>query len=399
MKDIKKAREITLYYSISVYVGMASAVIGPSLLILAEQTGSSLKEISNIFPARAGSYLVGSWLAGILFDRYRGHKLLTGGLAVMGITLGLVPGLADPIRLILLIVGMGLAIGLVDVGCNTLLFRVKSINIATVMNGLHFFYGLGSFFAPIILAGSLHFQAGIQWGYWGLALFSLLILGQIIHLPEPGHLIHSTLQVKKENAHTSPNRSLLILVIALFFFAFVGVEIGFGDWVYTYILQMGLGDERAAVLLTSVYWGAFTLGRLISIPLASYLIPRKLVLGNLLGAFIGLGLVLIFPENPTAVWSGTIILGLSLASMFPTMLTLAENLMPMTGKINSRFFISGSIGSMIVPWLIGRNVDVVGPIIIIRVLFLTLVIAGLMFAILSWISIETPAENSAGGIK
>ncbi len=392
MKDIKKTRKIALYYSISVYVGMASAVIGPPLLILAEQTGSSLKEISNIFPARAGSYLIGSWLAGILFDRYRGHKLLTGGLSVMGITLGLVPGLADSLRLILLIVGMGLAMGLVDVGCNTLLFRVKSINIGPAMNGLHFFYGLGSFFAPIILAGSLHYQAGIQWGYWGLALFSILILGQIIHLPEPGPLIHNTQQGDRENIHSSPNRSLLILVIALFFFAFVGVEIGFGDWVYTYILQMGLGDERAAILLTAVYWGAFTIGRLISIPLATYLKPRKLVLGNLLGAFIGLGLVLIFPENPPAVWSGTIILGFSLASMFPTMLTLAENLMPMTGKITSRFFIGGSIGSMFVPWLIGRNVDIVGPIIIIRVLFLTLVLAGLMFAVLSWISKKHPQK-------
>jgi FHS family Na+ dependent glucose MFS transporter 1 len=173
---MEKNRQIALYYSISSYVGMGTAILGPSILYLVNQTHSSLTELSFIFPARAGSYLLGSWLSGILFDRYRGHRLLVLGLIVMGITLTVIPFLISPIGLVVMILGMGVAMGLVDVGCNTLLFRVEAVNIGPAMNGLHFFYGLGSFLAPLILAGSLKLEGGIQWGYGGLGIFSILVL-------------------------------------------------------------------------------------------------------------------------------------------------------------------------------------------------------------------------------
>lgn len=395
MAKIKNIRWISLYYSVSIYVGIASAVLGPSLLYLVDQTNSSLTELSIIFPVRAGSYMIGSWLAGLLFDRYRGHKLLTIGLVVMGITLGMIPGLENSIRLVLLILAMGLAMGLVDVGCNTLLFRIQSIKIGPVMNGLHFFYGLGSFLAPLILAGSLQIQDSIQWGYWGLGLFSILVLGQVFQLSEP--TISDSGDVKSEESpgEDSSNQAALVWIIALFFFAFVGVEIGYGDWLYTYTIKSLLAAEEGAILLVSVYWGAFTVGRLISIPLAAKIKSITLLLGDLIGAFLGLGLVLIFPTSSAALWCGTIILGISLASIFPTALTFAESIMPMTSKTTSIFFISGSVGTMVVPWVIGRYVEEVGPIFIIRVLFIILVFAGIMFGILPKYT-KTPAVKLAG---
>ena len=387
---MEKKRQIALYYSISSYVGMATAILGPSILYLVNQTGSSLTELSFVFPARAGSYLIGSWISGILFDRYRGHRLLVLGLAVMGISLALVPFLLSSVGLVSMILAMGLAMGLVDVGCNTLLFRVRDIKIGPVMNGLHFFYGLGSFLAPLILAGSLKFQDDIQWGYWGLGIFSLISLIQLIKLSEPTSPGVEPAASEILPAEGSKHRSILILMIAIFYFAFVGVEIGYGDWLYTYSLQSHLADDQGAVLLTSIYWGAFTAARLVSIPLAARFKSKKILLGDLAGAFMGLGLVLFFPGSRTALWMGTIILGASLASIFPTALTYVETFMPMTGKITSRFFVSGSIGSIFLPWIIGRYVEGVGPQIIIYVLSITLVIAGLMFFLFSRFSRKMP---------
>ncbi|MCJ7717274.1 MAG: MFS transporter, partial [Anaerolineales bacterium] len=191
----------------------------------------------------------------------------------------------------------------------------------------------------------------------------------------------------------SPNLKLKILVIALFFFSFVGVELGFGDWISTYAIRMGIADERAAVFLASAYWGAFTISRLISIPLSNRFQPQILVLADLIGSFIGLGMILVVPGLSIVAWCGTIILGLSMASLFPTMLTLADNLVPMTGKITSWFLISGSIGSMLVPWLIGRNVESSGPLVIIQVLFILLLISVLTFFLLSRLQKKHPQEN------
>ena len=393
---MEKQRQIALYFSMSSYVGMATAILGPSILYLVDQTHSSLTEMSFIFPARAGSYLLGSWLSGILFDRYRGHRLLVLSLVVMGITLSAVPFLLSPISLVMMIIGMGLAMGLVDVGCNTLLFRIKSINIGPVMNGLHFFYGLGSFLAPLILVGSLKLQNNIRWGYLGLGIFSFIVLAQLIKLPEPTLPVNEITENEEARTEATNHKSILILMIAIFYFAFVGVEIGYGDWLYTYSLQSHLADDQGAVLLTSVYWGAFTASRLISIPLAARFKANRILFGDLAGAFLGLGLVLFFPGSRSALWMGTIILGASLASIFPTALTYVETLMPMTGRITSRFFVSGSIGSIFLPWIIGRYVEGVGPQIIIYVLSATLVLAGMMFYLFSYYSTKTPAGGSAG---
>ena len=396
MNKSQKKRSLILYFSTFIYMGMASAILGPSFLKLVEQTNSTLTDLSILFPLRSGAYLIGSWLAGMLYDRSNGNKLLTGSLIVMGVTLGLVPIFTEPTSLILTFMVLALAMSLIDVGGNTLLFRIQASNLGPAMNALHFFYGLGSFVAPLILAGSLHYQGGIHWGYWGLALMSLPVLGQLINLPAPENPDNNPKQSDEQRREAVSKKTVLIPVIALFFFSFVGVELGFGDWISTFSLRIGLADQRAAIILTSVYWGAFTVGRLISIPLAARLKPRQLVLGDLVGAIIGLGLVLIFPKDRTAVWVGTMILGFSLASMFPAMLTLTEGLMPMTGKITSLFLISGSLGAMFVPWLIGRNVEVTGPIVIIWVLFSILTLGGIMFFILSRLSKKPPQDNPRG---
>lgn len=395
MENNTKKRWIILYYSIFIYVGISGAVFGPSLLKLVEQTHSSLSEISLIFPTRAFSYLVGSWIAGFLYDEFRGHKILIRILPLIAITLGLIPLLKNPVAVIVVSMVMAISTGLVDVGCNILLFRIPEINIAPVMSGLHFFFGLGAFLAPMILAVSLQLSNGIAWGYWGLGLFSILILVQFIGLKEP-ELNKPLPEIDKISGKLDPqNQKRIIWVIALFFFTFVGVEIGYGDWLAAYSIKSGLVNENTAIILTSIYWGAFTFSRLISIPLATRLESRKILLVDVVGAVIGLGLVFFFPQRIEMLWIGTTILGFSVASLFPTMLTFAESLMSMTGRVTSLFFISGSVGSIFLPWLIGRSVESQGPGFIIRVLFFTLLLAGTIFIVLMRLS-KKPAAEAAG---
>jgi FHS family Na+ dependent glucose MFS transporter 1 len=374
---------------------MSGAVFGPSIVKLVEQTDSSLGEISLIFPTRAFSYLVGSWIAGFLYDKYRGHKILVRILPFMAITLGLIPFLKNPLAVIFVSMLLAMATALVDVGCNILLIRVPDINIAPAMSGLHFFFGLGAFLAPMILAGSLQFTNGIAWGYWGLGLLSILLLVQFIGLKELEINSPSSENDKRTGKLNPQNQKLILWVIALFFFAFVGVEIGYGDWLSAYSITSGLATEKTAILLTSTYWGAFTFSRLISIPLAMKVKVKSILFIDVAGAIVGLGLVFLFPLQIQMLWIGTIILGLSVASLFPTMLTFAEGLMSMTGKVTSIFFVSGSVGSIFLPWLIGRSVETQGPDFIIQALFFTLLLAGMVFIVLMRLS-KKPAAKAAG---
>jgi FHS family Na+ dependent glucose MFS transporter 1 len=388
-----RIRLITLYYSAYIYLGMAAAIIGPSLLKLVEQTGSNLTRLSLIFPIRAGSYLLGSWLVGPLFDRPRSHRLLALGLVVMGISLGLVPLAINPTPLFLTLVAMGVAMAAVDVGGSSLLFRIRGINLGPAMNGLHFFFGLGSFLSPLILAGSFHIDGQIQRAFLGLGLFSLFILVLMIRLEGPEASQEDAVAGKGDDTGVPSYQRLLIPIIMLFFFAYVGTEVGYGDWLSTYSLTSGLADEKGAVLLTSLYWGAFTAGRLVSIPLAMKLKANNLLAISLTGAVAGLGLVLFSPSVNNLMWIGTMVLGFSLSSIFPTMLTYSERLMSMSGKTTSWFFISGSIGSAFAPWIIGRFIERTGPGIITRVLFIFLIMAAGVFSLLTWLTKNHPQNG------
>jgi fucose permease len=54
------------------------------------------------------------------------------------------------------------------------------------------------------------------------------------------------------------------------------------------------------------------------------------------------------------LWLGTILFGISQASIFPTFLTLAEERMHITGTIAGLFLVGAGVGGMILPWLIGQ---------------------------------------------
>jgi fucose permease len=122
-----------------------------------------------------------------------------------------------------------------------------------------------------------------------------------------------------------------------------------------------LSNEVAAAYLTANFWGALTLGRLLGIPIASRIRPRWILLGDLFGCLASVGILLLWSSSPTALWLGTAGLGLFMASVFPTAITLGERRVGITGQTTSWFLVGASLGAMTLPWLIGRLFESVGP--------------------------------------
>ena len=52
------------------------------------------------------------------------------------------------------------------------------------------------------------------------------------------------------------------------------------------------------------------------------------------------------------VWLATGLFGLAMASIFPTILTYAERVMPVTGRVASLFVVGAALGEMLVPLLV-----------------------------------------------
>ncbi len=369
------------YYAAFIALGLTSASLGPTLSGLAANTGTAISQISVLFTARAFGYLLGSLLGGRLFDRMRGHPVMALMLAGMVGSMALVPGLSLLWLLAGAILLIGVAEGVVDVGGNTLIVWVHRGDVGPYMNGLHFFYGVGAFISPLIVGQVLLRSGGdIAWAYWIVALLMLPVVLYVARQPSP---VNQDV-VEKESA-AKPASPVLVALISLFIFLYVGAEISFGGWISTYAVTLGLATPAAAAYLTSGFWGALTVGRLLAIPLAARFRPRTILLVDLLGCMAAVGLILVYPASLTVAWVGSIGAGLFMASVFPTTLSLAERRMPITGQVTSWFFVGASLGSMTVPYIIGQLFESTGPVVTMIAILICLVLAvGVYTRVVGW---------------
>src|SRR5438132_1549884 len=140
------------YYVAILALGLATAVLGPTLPGLARQTQSSASVISLVFPAISLGYMLGALRAGCWYDRVPGHRLLAAALLLMAVMLALVPLMSQLWLLAAVLFVLGMAQGAVDVGGNTLVIWVHQERVAPWMNGLHFCFGIGSVLAPLIVS-------------------------------------------------------------------------------------------------------------------------------------------------------------------------------------------------------------------------------------------------------
>ena len=168
----------------------------------------------------------------------------------------------------------------------------------------------------------------------------------------------------------------------LFMFVYAGAEVGLGGWLYTYAVEMNLATPAAAAYLTSAYWGALTLGRLLSIPIAARFRPRTILWADLIGCVASVGLMIVMPESAWALRIGAFGMGLFIASVFPTVLTWCERRMTMSGLAMSMFFVGTSVGAMLWPWLIGQLFDRLGPTVTMPVIFVDLLACCAIFVFL-----------------
>jgi MFS transporter, FHS family, Na+ dependent glucose transporter 1 len=343
------------YYAAFIILGMTTAISGPALPWLAKHTASSLDLLSAIFIAGSLGYITGSQIGGWAYDRFPGHRIQAIMLLGIALAAALVPIVRSLWYLVAIIFFLGAVQGSLDVGCNALLTWIHGDKVRPFMNGLHFFFGVGSFAAPLIFARVVLITGDILWVYWLFSLMALPVALWLWMLPSPEIRRHA-----QHLASRKPSPGLVIVFMA-FFAAYVGMELGFGNWIYTYAYRLNLADAAVAAYLTSAFWGSFMVGRLLGIGISARLRPQTILILDLAGCLAGFGIILFWPASSPALWISTVVLGLSMASVFATTMALAEKRLGLTGSITGWFLVGSGIGGMFFPWLIGQLFERFGP--------------------------------------
>lgn len=341
------------YYLAFIILGLIVAATGPILPALAQNTATTLGTIGIIFTAGSFGNLLAAGLGSHLYDRLPGHKLMAAMLLIMAFMVALLPFQTQLGLLIAIKFVLGMAIALYDVGGNTLIVWVHGQKVAPYMNALHFFFGVGAFLSPIVIAQMIKLT-NLQGALWLLALLALPIVLLLLRLPSPPHIKPPTKQ------STPASNPLLIGLIMAFFFLYVGAEVGFGGWIFTYAQTLDLPDDTAAYL-NAAFWGTFTAGRLLAIPITARFKPHVVLTVDLLICLTGLATILLLPSSVPALWVGAMAVGVGMASVFPTMLTFAERRLTITGRMTGLFFVGGGIGATTLPWLMGQLFEHVNP--------------------------------------
>jgi FHS family Na+ dependent glucose MFS transporter 1 len=269
---------------------------------------------------------------------------------------------------VLFLLGMGE--GVVDVGANALVGWVHSENTSPWLNGLHFAFGIGAFLAPVIVSLTMGHPNSLALCYFILAVLILPSAFLLWQLPSPRRL-----SAKESSRANSLDRRLTFSFV-LFLGLYVGAEIGFNGWIFTYGVTLNLTSESSGAYLTALFWGALTAGRLLAIPISSRVRPKTILCADVIGCLASLAVIMIGSNTPAALWVGTLGTGLSMASIFPTTLALAGQRMELTGRITSWFIVGSNAGSIVLPWIMGRFLAIRGPEFMLWILLIDLACAG-----------------------
>ena len=206
-------------------------------------------------------------------------------------------------------------------------------------------YGVGTFIGPALVALTRGYS--IVFGVVGVGvLLSLAFLRRAVDAATAPELGPPPL-----NARTLG----LVITFALMLLVYEGLEAGIGTWEATDLVSLGASAQFAAGA-TSVYWGAFTLGRVITAPLAVRWAPQRILVPSFIVStvlLIGIRAHLYAPLMFALV-------GLCAAPIFPVVVSWMTRVIPNATTLVTYAILGAVIGSALVPAALGGLIGIAG---------------------------------------
>jgi FHS family Na+ dependent glucose MFS transporter 1 len=342
-----------------VAAGAAFTLAGPALVLLKRQVGVDTGAIGVVFSAVGLGYLVSSVVAAKGYDRGWGNRLLATALLVLSGALLCIPKATTLATLAAAFLFVGAAIAAIDVGANTLLVWRKSTASGPWLAALHFCFGLGALLIPLGVRLSQTRRGDVALACWLIAVLasSAAIAVATARTPEHPHMRNTELRPGTRLPHAQRR---LVIAIVVFFYLYVGVEGGFGAWIYTYATEIGLG-ATAATGLTTTFWACFTAGRLLAVLLARFFGSFRLVVSSSFVAALAMLALVVANGSPTVVWPATALFGFAVAPQFPLMISFAGTQLNLAASTTGRFVATAGVANLTLPWCIGQLIDRTGP--------------------------------------
>ncbi|XP_070573005.1 sodium-dependent glucose transporter 1A-like [Ptychodera flava] len=180
----------------------------------------------------------------------------------------------------------------------------------------------------------------------------------------------------------------LLSLLGLFLFLYVGHEVVFGGFIFTFAVSSHLNiSPQTASYLNSAFWGFFAASRASCVYIAAKISPRTILSMYLFGCFVGGVLLVAFGSKyVTILWFSTVLMGIAMAPIFPASVSWIERQFTLTGKYTSSFMVAASGSEILLPWLLGILFEKFSISIMFYVVLFLTVSAILVFTVLLFVA-------------
>ncbi len=330
--------------------GVVMALLGAILPVIAGRMTIDLAHAGDLFLLMNFAMLASTLVVGPVLDRF-GHRWpLLGGSILVALALWLVVQARAFASMQAAIIVLGIGGGALNQSTNTLISDIhgdwKQKTVA--LNLLGVFFGIGALFIPLCIGSLLQSVglAGILYLAAGVVLIPA-VLASVLVFPQPRH---------RSGAHVPQLVSLLkqplIWMLAFLLFFESGNEFIIGGYLTTYLTRYSGIDVAVASYWLAAYWGAMMIARLLIGRTRLY--PVRIVQASAVGVAASM-LLILFVRHGWAIGAGSVLLGLTIATIFPTVLAEAGSwFSAYSGTVFSILIGVALTGGITLPWVTGR---------------------------------------------
>jgi MFS transporter, FHS family, glucose/mannose:H+ symporter len=328
---------------------MTFGLLSPFLGVISQAFSLNYRQAGLIYTLFSTGYLVSALFIGTIADKH-GIRVIIWGLLINAAASVLIFAVRSFALFLAAIVILGISLGIEDIMSATSLTRLNPERKGFYLNIMQFTGSMAGILLSI-MAGLL-VQNGISWRYaYVLAFtFAIVLFAFLRREPFPMNAPSSDLHPKAV-APLVPDMRLILL--SLLFFCIFAIESGIFGWLGLYMTGRFHVSGFLSGFSISLLYLAMGFGRLLVAFISDRVRHTRLILCSSAVSAI----FIVF-----ALAAGNAVISLSLfvltmfasASLFTTAISFAGSLFPeRTGTVLSVLFSSGTIGSILVPGLIG----------------------------------------------
>lgn len=262
---------------------------------------------------------------------------------------------------IVMTIWVGFGSGIIESSIGAFTIEFTEEQKAVAMSKLDVYFALGALLIPAVV--SLY----IWLGMWYLTFYTISLLTFILGLfwitmpaSSSSHLIQADLQTSErsvEQARYSVQHRVLLGIFIVFFFVYMGLELGLMNFLPSILIETLQIRESVASLGVSILWIAMIIGRMFSGKIAESAGYIPFLLWSGIGTFCFL-VAMAFVSSQWATYLLIFGAGLFMSGLFCIALVYANLLIPgMTERTTSILIASGGIGGAVLQYVTGWSMS------------------------------------------